>query len=207
MKLKRFVLSDMGVNCYLISKKNDAILIDAGYRPDIIEDYIDNNNLKLKAILLTHAHFDHIAGLEQIRNKYSAPVYVHFKEKDWLNNSALNGSESFPYLGIITSKPADNLIDKDDFLDIDNFQVKVVHIPGHTPGGVAYKIDNLLFTGDVLFKNSIGRTDFAGGNHVQLINSIRKKLFLFTDKTIILPGHGEQTTIGEEKRNNPFLNN
>ncbi len=205
--MKRFVLSDMGVNCYLISKNNDAILIDAGFKPDIIEEYIDNNGLNLKAILLTHAHFDHIAGLEQIRNKYNAPVYVHVKEKDWLHDPTLNGSESFSYYGIITSKPTGNLIDKDEFLDIDNFQIKAIHTPGHTPGGLTYKIDNWLFTGDTLFKNSIGRTDFVGGNHVQLINSIKKKIFLFTDKTIVLPGHGEQTTIGEEKMNNPFLNN
>lgn len=207
MKIKKFVLSEMGVNCYLISKNSDAILIDASFNPSIIEEYIDSNNFNLKGILLTHAHFDHIGGLEQIRNKYKASVYVHEKERDWLTNPSLNGSDSFPYFGNVTSRPSENLISKENILEIDDFHIKVIHTPGHTPGSITYKINNWLFTGDTLFNHSIGRTDFVGGNQVQLINSIKKKIFIFTDKTIVLPGHGEQTTIGEEKKNNPFLNN
>ncbi len=207
MKIKRFILSDMGVNCYLISNNSDAILIDVGFNPTIIEEYIDSNNLNLLAILLTHAHFDHIGGLEQIRSKYKAPVYVHEKEQDWLTNPALNGSETFSYFGKVTSKPSENIIKEENILNIDDFHIKVIHTPGHTPGSVTYKINNWLFTGDTLFNRSIGRTDFAGGNHVQLINSIKKKIFLLTDKSIVFPGHGEQTTVGEEKKNNPFLNN
>lgn len=205
MKLKQFVIGEIEVNCYLLMEKNQAILIDVSFNPSSIEDYIIKNNIELKAILLTHAHLDHIGGLEQMRNKFSAPVYVHKSEEKWLTDPSLNGSKSITYFGDIKCEPADIVLKEEGILHIADFEVEVIHTPGHTPGGISYYINEKLFSGDTLFKSSIGRTDLYGGDSKQLVKSIKDKLFSLNDETIVYPGHGEKTTISYEKRNNPYL--
>lgn len=205
MKIKQFVLSEFGVNCYLLIENNEAILIDVSFNPDSIEQYINENNIKLRAILLTHAHLDHIAGIDQIRGKFGAPVYIHKNEEKWLTDPSLNGSRIITFYGEIKCQPADYLIDGEDILNIDGFEVKVIHTPGHSPGGTSYYINDLLFTGDTLFYSSVGRTDLYGGDSKQLVKSIQEKLFLLPDDTKVFPGHGEKTTIDYEKKNNPYL--
>ncbi|MGD9678753.1 MAG: MBL fold metallo-hydrolase [Vulcanibacillus sp.] len=205
MDIKKFIISEMGVNCYLIHDNKEAILIDASFYPKEIEKYIDNNYLKLSAILITHAHFDHIAGIEHLRKKYDSPVYIHQNECEWLVNPSLNGSELFPYFGKVVCRRSENHIIGDTHYNIGNFKIEVIFTPGHSPGGVSYKIENYLFTGDTLFYHSIGRTDFIGGNQNKLLKSIKNKLFVLPEETIVLPGHGEQSTIGEEKKNNPYI--
>lgn len=205
MEIKRFILGEFQVNSYLIIQNNEAILIDVGYEPEKLERYIDKEKIALKGILLTHAHLDHIGGLERIRNKYNAPVYIHEKEQEWLVNPDYNGSNFFPF-GQVVCKPADYIIKEENkTLEIGDFQLELITTPGHTPGGVSYFINQWLFTGDTLFNLSIGRTDLYGGNHDLLIETIKGKLFSLPEKTIVFPGHGPETNIGKEKNLNPYV--
>lgn len=206
MKIERFVLGDFEVNSYLIINNKEAVLIDVGFEPDVIAEYIITNNLELKAILLTHAHLDHIGGLEEIRNRFNVDVYIHKNEVEWLENPILNGSKDFPFFGEVKCKPTDNLLTDNEELVFGEVKVKVIFTPGHTPGGVSYLINKWLFTGDTLFNNSIGRTDLWGGNYKQLIDSIKNRLLKLSNEVVVYPGHGEKTSIKNEKVTNPFIN-
>lgn len=205
MQIKTFVLSDFAVNSYLVIQNNDAILIDVGFDPQPIEEYIIANILNLKAIFLTHAHLDHIGGVDYLREKFNVPLYIHENEKDWLKDPKLNGSFDYPFFGEVKAKPAEVLLREEKEIQLGNFNIGIIFTPGHTPGGISYYINGSLFTGDTLFYNSIGRTDLYGGNHKQLIGMITNKLLILPDNTKVYPGHGERTTIKEEKKNNPFL--
>lgn len=205
MEVKKFVLSAMGVNSYLVIKNQEAVLIDVGLDPEKIIEYLNSQKISLIAILLTHGHFDHIGGIDYLIEKFDVPVYIHQSEKEWLNNPALNGSSSFSFFKDIRSSAEPTLLFGDSKLRIGNFLFDVIHTPGHSPGGLSYKINNWLFTGDTLFKESIGRTDLGAGNYQQLINSINEKLFKLIDETIVLPGHGEESLLGYEKLNNPYV--
>lgn len=204
MKVKRVVLGDFATNCYLIFKEKDGILIDVGFDSIPLEEYISKKGITVRGILLTHTHLDHIGDLKRIREKFNAPVYVHISENKWLSNPTLNGSEAFSYFGQVSTKPAEKFVDE-GVLNIGDFKVKAFHTPGHTPGGVSYYIEPWLFSGDTLFYESIGRTDLYGGDSVQLVKSIKNKLFTLPEDTIVYPGHGEETSIGHEKKSNPFL--
>ncbi|GBF12616.1 MBL fold metallo-hydrolase [Tepidibacillus infernus] len=205
MQIERFILGDFQMNSYLLIEGKDAILIDVGFDPFSIEKFIKEKELTLKAILLTHAHLDHIGGLEQIRERFKVPVYLHQEEKEWLSSPQLNGSEIFPFFGEVKCKPADVLLCDLDSLEIESFFIEVIHTPGHTPGGISYYLKPFLFSGDTLFKESIGRTDLKGGNYDQLLKSIHEKLFTLPDETVVYPGHGEKTTIRFEKELNPYV--
>jgi len=205
MKIKRFVLGEFEVNNYLLVNNKEGVLIDVGFEPEPIEQYIKEHNIELKAILLTHAHLDHIGGVEHIRARINAPVYVHEKEKDWLKHPVLNGSEAYPHFGQVICKPADFLIKDEQILTIGSFSFKIISTPGHTPGGLCYYINSSLFSGDTLFQRSIGRTDLYGGDMWALEKSIKEKLYILPDETIVYPGHGPKTTIDKEKKTNPYI--
>lgn len=205
MRIKPFVLSEFEVNNYLLIEGKNAVLIDAGFKSEKIETYLIQNRIHLQAILLTHTHLDHIGGLESIRRRFNAPVYVHKKESRWLGDSQLNGSDAFPYFGQVICQPADIIIENDGLLDIGDFHFNLFYTPGHTPGGISYLINDWLFTGDTLFYRSIGRTDLYGGDQFQLLETIQKKIFSLPDDIAVFPGHGKETTIGDEKKLNPFL--
>ncbi|MGE6259007.1 MBL fold metallo-hydrolase [Heyndrickxia sporothermodurans] len=208
MKWQRIPLGILQTNCYLLVGNNhECIVIDPGDEGDKLLSIINEQKLKPLAILLTHAHFDHIGAVDTLRNAFQIPVYVHKKESEWLTNPALNGSSIFMIGKSVTQEPADELIKNETTLSIGQFQIDVFETPGHSPGSISFYLKELavIFAGDTLFLNSIGRTDLPGGNHQQLITSIESKLLSLPEETMVLPGHGEETLIKNEKVNNPFL--
>ncbi|MBL5766053.1 MBL fold metallo-hydrolase [Heyndrickxia sporothermodurans] len=208
MKWQRIPLGILQTNCYLLSNENkECIVIDPGEEGEKLQSIINAQKLKPIAILLTHAHFDHIGAVDMIRDTYHIPVYVHKKEAAWLSDPALNGSERFMMGKAVRQEPADHLIDQELKLSIGSFSFDVFETPGHSPGSISFYVKelNVVFSGDALFQNSVGRTDLPGGNHQQLISSIKNKLFALPDVTMVLSGHGPETIIDHEKRNNPFL--
>ncbi|GIN85489.1 hydroxyacylglutathione hydrolase [Heyndrickxia sporothermodurans] len=208
MKWQRIPLGILQTNCYLLVGNNhECIVIDPGDEGDKLLSIINEQKLNPIAILLTHAHFDHIGAVDTIRSAFQIPVYVHTKESEWLTNPALNGSSIFMMGKSLTQEPADKLINNETSLSIGRFKIDVFETPGHSPGSISFYIKELavIFAGDTLFLNSIGRTDLPGGNHQQLINSIESKLLSLPEETMVLPGHGEETLIKHEKVSNPFL--
>lgn len=205
MIIKRFIAGIYGANCYIITDENkkESSIVDPGGTDTEIFEYIISGNLKVKYILLTHGHLDHIGGVEYLREKTGAKVAIHKNDAPMLLDSKLNLS-GMSHNEIIC-RPADILLKDIDILNLGELKIEVLHTPGHTPGGVCFKIDNVCFTGDTLFKNSIGRIDFPGGDFETIISSINNKLFNLNNNIIIYPGHGENSTIGQEKENNPFF--
>ncbi|MBM4762283.1 MBL fold metallo-hydrolase [Bacillus sp. B15-48] len=209
MKWYPLPLGPLQTNCYIISDQNNhCLIVDPGEEPEKIKKYIDGKKLKPIAILLTHAHFDHIGAVDAIRDGFSIPVYIHKKEKDWLRDPALNGSNSFLPGQTISVRPADYLIQNEQEMTLEAFTIQVFETPGHSPGSVSFYFaeGGFVASGDALFQFSIGRTDLRGGNHAELLKSIHEKLLILPEDTIVLPGHGPATTIGQEMDANPFLN-
>ncbi|HJV45668.1 MAG TPA: MBL fold metallo-hydrolase [Bacillota bacterium] len=206
MEIYKYSLGVLQTNCYLVvnEKNNEAIIIDAGARPEKLLEKA--KNYQVKAILLTHAHFDHIAGLEKIRKQTEAPVYIHESEQHWLSDPDWNGSSRWPDVSeLLSFDQAENELVDGQVLDIAGLTISVIHTPGHTPGGSSFLIDETLFSGDTLFAGSIGRTDLPGGNYQLLNASILDKLMVLDDHILCQPGHGSQTTIGAEKLHNPYI--
>lgn len=205
MKITGLSLGPLGTNCYIVYKDKKALIFDPSGDAHKIEQFLSDNNLVPEAILLTHAHFDHIGALDEVRNKYNLDVYLHENEKEWLENPELNRSifmgESFI---VQTDKPEQNL--SEGKLTIGPFQFEIIHTPGHSPGSVSFIFHEAEFivSGDVLFHQGIGRTDLPEGSMDQLANSIINQLYKLPETFDVYPGHGIQTTIGNEKRHNPF---
>lgn len=203
--LDTLIVSELQINCYLFGCRatREAAIIDPGGDSHLIGAKVAERQAIIKMILLTHGHFDHIGALDRIRKEYGCPVFIHSAEANALTNpminlSALTGSS-------IVSGEADRLLEDGDRIQLGELTLEVLHTPGHTRGGVCFKYDGLLFSGDTLFNSGIGRTDLPGGNMAQLEQSIRNKLFTLPDDILVLPGHGEPTGIGLEKTLNPFV--
>lgn len=209
MEWKQMPVGPVQANAGLLwNEKNEALLIDPGAEGGRIKRKIEKLELKPIAILLTHAHFDHIGAVDLMRETYEIPVYVHQYEEKWLSNASLNGSKLFPVVEDIEGKPADHLIDREGEMTIGSFTFQVLETPGHSPGSVSFyfKESNIVFSGDALFAGSIGRTDLPGGNQKQLLESIHNRLLELPEQTIVASGHGPVTTIEQEMVGNPFLN-
>lgn len=200
-------LGPLQTNCYVLSHESKCIIFDPGSEGDQLVSWLQENKLEPLAILLTHAHFDHIGAVGSLKQTFNIPVYLHKEEEAWLENPKLNGSSRFG-MGAITAPSADVLIGKEKELTVGSFTFKLLHTPGHSPGSVSYYFEEggALFAGDTLFMGSIGRTDLAGGNHQVLIDSINEKIMSLPEETIVLPGHGPATSIITEMDSNPFLN-
>ncbi|WP_096270582.1 MBL fold metallo-hydrolase [Paucisalibacillus globulus] len=205
MNIKSFSLGALGTNCYILYKEDKAIIVDPGAEGEKVKSWLSSNNLQPIAILLTHAHFDHIGAVEYLRKSYGIKVYMHEAEKSWLGSSRLNGSLLFTGEEIITREP-DILVEPGP-LYIEDFELDVIHTPGHSPGSISFLTvsEKMLISGDVLFQRGIGRTDLPGGDYKIIQDTIRNKLYQLPDETIVYPGHGPVTTIGEEKLLNPFV--
>ncbi len=190
-------------NCIIVwdSDSKEGMVIDPGDEPETIMDFIEKEGLSIRHIVCTHAHFDHVGAVPEIKERTGAPVSIHKDELELYegvaDQAALWGYklESLP--------PADRLLEDGDHLEAGRVKVEVVHTPGHSPGGISLYGNGILITGDTLFLGSIGRTDFYGGNYGLIMKSLAK-LAAFPPETLVLPGHGPSSTIGKEVKNNPF---
>ena len=203
------VLGPVQTTCYVVSSQGRAVIVDPAANATKIIQYLGTKKLIPEAILLTHGHFDHIGAVNELAAKYSLTIYAHKSEKEYFDQPEVNLS-TMTYQPFVLSEDLDYhwLADGATLTCLDT-QVKIFHVPGHTSGSLCYYFvkDRMVFTGDTLFKQSIGRTDFIYGNHQQLVTGIRQKLLTLPDDTLVYPGHGDCTTVADEKRNNPFLNN
>jgi len=206
INIETFTLGPLQTNAYLLTNQDRTrgIVIDPGMNPAALLRRIEN--IEIEAILLTHAHFDHIGGVTAVREAKKCPVYLHPLEADWLTNPKKNGSMNWPQLGgAITTDEAEYDLGEGQMLKLLGIELKVFHTPGHSPGSVSFLWENHLFSGDVLFRLSVGRTDLLGGSYRDLADSIHGKLFELDDQVVVYPGHGPKTTIGYEKLNNPHV--
>ncbi|OZM57998.1 hypothetical protein CIB95_04665 [Lottiidibacillus patelloidae] len=211
MKWERMPLGPIETNCYIVwneGNKNEALIIDPGGDANKLSQWIESNTIQPIAILLTHTHFDHIGAVDDIRKKYSIPVYVHKEEEHWLNNPEMNGSAKYPMIPDLFVNKADKIIAGEKKMTIGSFTFEVLETPGHSPGSISFYFEeaSIVFSGDALFLGSIGRTDLFGGNHQQLLHSIHNKLLPLPEETKVASGHGNLTTIAREMDSNPFLN-
>ncbi len=202
MDLKCFPLGYMGVNSYIIYDKEvgKAAVFDAPAESEKILGFLKENGLALEYIFLTHGHFDHIGSLSELKAATNAKVIIHKDEEKYLNDSSLNLTfEPLPELY------ADILITDGDRFEFCGTEIKVIHTPGHTVGGVCYYFDDCLICGDTLFQGSIGRFDFPLGDFATEIKSIKERILTLPDETKIYPGHGLSSTVGIERKENPYL--
>ncbi len=202
MMFQRFSLGDLATNSYVLydEKSSVAALFDAPAEADVILGFLNEKGLSLKYIFLTHAHFDHILALKELKEATDAQIVIHKDEEQYLNNTGLNLSY-FP----LPEVKADVLVNDGDIIVFANTKIKVIHTPGHTLGGVCYHFDETLVSGDTLFYGSIGRYDFPMGDFDTEIRSIKEKLLILPDDIKVYPGHGPSTTIGNERKVNPYL--
>ncbi|WZL71529.1 MBL fold metallo-hydrolase [Clostridiaceae bacterium 35-E11] len=206
MIIERIPAGIYAANCFVIGceETKKAAVIDPGGDAEDIIKYIDEHELELQYILLTHGHGDHIGGVVEIKAKKEVPVLIHEDDAFMLQNANKNLSKlmSGPDIELI----ADRLLRGGEIIELGALALHISHTPGHTPGGICIKVEDCLFTGDTLFANSIGRTDFEGGSFEKIIDSIKSKLLIYDDETKVFPGHGPASTIGRERVSNPFIN-
>ncbi|ANU23480.1 MBL fold metallo-hydrolase [Planococcus donghaensis] len=208
LKIDQLELGPIQTNCYIISDdQKNCLIFDPGEESAKIEAVVKKKNLKPLAILLTHAHFDHIGAVDDIRERYTVPVYLHHLEKDWLNRPNLNGSGKYPSLPDYRMKDADVLLIDEKTLEIGSFKMDIFHTPGHSPGSVSYSFgkEGFAIVGDVIFRGSIGRTDLIDGSEKRLLQSIEESILPLPEHMILYPGHGPETTPAQELNSNPFL--
>ena len=204
--IRSAALGGYQTNCYTVESAGHLWVVDAGYEPGPLLELIRESGLTPEAIVLTHAHSDHIAGIREVLSVYpNVPIWIAEEERDWLGEPELNLSA---FLGLgVTAPEASRFLHEGDVLKLGASEWRVLHTPGHSPGGLTFVCDaaNVAIVGDALFAGSIGRTDFPGSSHEVLVESIGKKLYTLPDTMRVLPGHGPETTIGREKRSNPYV--
>ncbi len=201
MDIKALSLGELETNCYVVTSDNTAVIIDpAGNAEHILKTA---GKADIKYIILTHAHFDHMGAAAELKEKTGAELICSLKESPALNDGHLNLSEAFmPCLKTVT---ADILAREGDEITFGKSKLKVIETPGHTFGSISLYGEGVLFSGDTLFRRSVGRCDFPTGSAGALINSIKEKLFTLPEETVVYTGHGPSTTIGEEKAENPYV--
>jgi glyoxylase-like metal-dependent hydrolase (beta-lactamase superfamily II) len=201
MNLTKEVIGLLGVNCYFLTTDNAAVIIDPAKFTDNINDFCKENSNKKIAVLLTHCHCDHILGAEEIRTKYGAEIMIGKDDAIGLSDTRISLAEKLRF----KQNPffADVLLNDGDIIKVEDIELEVIATPGHTIGGVCYFTNGMLFSGDTLFLESFGRTDFYGGDAATLKASIDKLLCL-PDEVKVYPGHGDSTTVSHEKKYNVY---
>jgi hydroxyacylglutathione hydrolase len=197
--IKRLVVGSLSANCYVVGINGEGMVIDPGGNAGEIQRAIEESGLAIKIIVLTHGHSDHIAALRDIQEKTGAEVAIHIEDADFLETSSQFG------ISYRTPHPPDRLLREGDNIEIGGMSFTVIHTPGHTPGSICLLSGDKVFTGDTLFRRGIGTTLMPGSSRSQLINSIKTKVMALPDATIIYPGHGRETTVGAERRDNPYV--
>lgn len=205
MIIKQLTVGPIMANCYILGceRTREAAVIDPGDETDKILMSLASEKLTLKHILNTHGHFDHVGGNRQLKDATGAELLIHAADAAML--AQLSASAAAFGLSAQNSPPPDRTVAEGDRVSFGDIALTVLHTPGHTPGGISFHTDRCVFVGDALFYGSIGRTDFPGGDYDTLIASIRTKLFTLDDDTTVYTGHGPATTVGQEKRSNPFV--
>ncbi len=204
VSIHKFITGPIETNTYIVrGDKDRCLVVDPSSGCEEVTGFVEREGLFPEAILLTHAHFDHTMGIPEFQSIYPGlEVYVHRAELMLLTNAGINGS-------VMMGKPFTYNGNTHDLTEgkmkIGSFETEVFFVPGHSPGGVAFKFDDFLLCGDILFAGSIGRSDFPGGDGELLIKGIKEKLLVLSEKTVVCPGHGGRTTIGREKRSNPYF--
>lgn len=209
MIIRRFVVGDLETNCYLVgcAKTKEAIIIDPGFdrktEAEAILKEIDRHGLNLRFIVNTHGHPDHISGNGTIKETTGASILIHEYDAPMLTDSSKNPFRMFGLMAF--SPPADRTLYDRDVIQAGDVKLQILHTPGHSLGSICLLGDDVVFTGDTLFASSIGRTDLPGSSYKDIMRSLKSKLITLPDPVKVYPGHGPTSTIGEEKRRNPFL--
>lgn len=205
MEIKRLPLGIYQANCYVLHDENTkvAAVIDPGGDFPELRSFIEANGLTTKYIILTHGHGDHIGALKELKDFTGAAVCIHREDQAMLGSSSMNFSKQIG--GQAVEMQADRFLEDGDVLELGNEKLKIIHTPGHSRGSICIYCKGSLFSGDTLFACSIGRTDLYGGSYDEIIESIKSKLLILPDDTVVYPGHGPSSTILTEKKRNPFL--
>ena len=207
MIIKILAVGSFAANCYIVGSTSTykGMIIDPGADADVIMKTVQETGLSISIIVITHAHMDHVGALREVKQKTNAQFAIHEAEKGFVFSTPMRMLTS---LGVspIKSPPRPDISLRDgNLIDLEDLHFEVLYTPGHSSGGICLSGHGVVFSGDTLFKLGIGRTDFPGMSHERLIISIREKLMVLPDETIVYPGHGPPTTIGDERRGNPFL--
>ncbi len=202
MIIKKIIVGPLENNCFIIADKNtkEALIIDPGDEPDRIIDLINENNFKVKYIVCTHAHFDHVGAVPELRKETGAKIVIHGDELEIYNSTSDQAATFWGYELDPLPEP-DMLVSEGDKLEVGDLKFEILHTPGHSPGGICLYGEGILITGDTLFAGSVGRTDLYGGD-IEKLKSSFKRLMSLSDEVRVLPGHGPESTIGKEKTDN-----
>lgn len=206
LMVKGIVVGVFAENCWVIGNRrtSEAIVIDPGDQADDILAMAKDMGVKIKLIANSHAHVDHILGVREVQEKTGAKFLMHQGELS-IAKSAASSAKMFTGRDVEPPPDPDAYLNDGDEIDVDGVKLKVIHTPGHTPGSLSFYTEGMLFSGDTLFRGSIGRTNLPGGNHAQEMASIVDRLMTLPDDTVVLPGHMQETQIGTERQTNPFV--
>jgi glyoxylase-like metal-dependent hydrolase (beta-lactamase superfamily II) len=205
MNIEIVITGPLGVNTYIIENNGNAVIIDAGGNEEDIEAHLEAKGLKPVALVNTHGHFDHIGAIQPLAAKFGIPFYMH-KDDEFLLAQGKKVMQMYGF-GDMETPVVTNALEHGQKLELGGINIEIIHTPGHTPGGCCFYIKDMksVITGDTLFLESVGRTDFPYSSTESLVKSINERLFTLDEATVVYPGHGAHSTIGHEKNQNPFM--